>query len=191
MILDHRDRLSTDTRRLITEPDSRERTKQLWTTFKSLIFSLTMTFDSMVEALIDVCPSPTETIAADPNRRSGITGEWNPVSSSNLPVAYVDIVQSVLQTYGHLYWIVNAFGTDGFTAYTRVFYSSLDILGRDAHACVKLMEMIEPTASLGNKLEMNEAKRSGVTYYFDVAEQLTEALPDDLIERHLLPSCQP
>ncbi len=171
---------------------SQEHTKQLWTVFKSLIFSLTMVFDTMIEALIDMCPSPTEVVRADASRASGLSGSWPPVTSSNLPSQYIAIVQEVLRTYGHLYWIVGNFGTAGFTAYTRVFYSSLDILGRDSEACVVLMEQIEPRAQLeAQELEMNEAKRSAVTYYLDVAEQLTAALPDEMLEKRVLPACKP
>ncbi|KDN53399.1 hypothetical protein K437DRAFT_253095 [Tilletiaria anomala UBC 951] len=171
--------------------DSRETTKQLWNTFKSYIFCLTMPFDSLMEAVIDMCPSPTVPIAARPPHKSGLTGRWPAVASSNLPPQFLSIVQSILQTYGHLYWIVSAFGSNGFTAYTHIFYSSLDIIGRDAEACVALMELIEPTDSLGKKLEMNDAKRSAITYYLDVAEQLTASLPDEIIEARLLPTCRP
>ena len=171
--------------------ESQELTKKLWNVFKSFIFSSTMAFDSLIESLIDMCPSPTITVPADPSRKSGLTGKWPPVSSSNLPPQYLKVVQSILQTYGHLYWIVGNFGAAGFTAYTRVFYSSLDILGRDAEQCVALLEMTEPASSQDGKLVMNDARRSGVTYFFDVAEQLAGSLPDDLIEARLLPSCRP
>lgn len=170
---------------------SQELTKKLWAVFKSFIFSSTMAFDSLIESLIDMCPSPTVAVPADPSRKSGLTGKWPPVTSSNLPPQYLKIVQSILQTYGHLYWIVGNFGAAGFTAYTRVFYSCLDILGRDAEQCVALLEMIEPATSQDGKLEMNDARRSAVTYFFDVAEQLAASLPDELIEARLLPSCRP
>lgn len=45
-----------------------------------------------------------------------------------------------------MYWVTSTFGSDGFDVYRRVFYSALDVLGRDGEACVELVERVAPDA---------------------------------------------
>ncbi|TKY89262.1 hypothetical protein EX895_001793 [Sporisorium graminicola] len=173
---------------------SRQLTKQLWTSFKTLLFSYTMVFDSMMDALVDMCPSPTLTV---PPPTMGAEGDadrkWPRASTSNLPVPYLVIVQHVLATYSHLYWITSTFGSDGFDVYRKVFYSALDVIGRDGEACIQLLELIAPITGAGDAdgLEMNTAKRSATTYFLNVAEQLIRVLPDQVVEELVLPVCRP
>ncbi|CBQ73281.1 conserved hypothetical protein [Sporisorium reilianum SRZ2] len=168
---------------------SRQLTKQLWTTFKTLLFSYTMVFDSMMDALVDMCPSPTLTVPAPVlEETEAAQRKWPHASTSNLPLPYLVIVQHVLATYSHLYWITSTFGSDGFDVYRKVFYSALDVLGRDGEACIQLLELIYPSA-VG--LEPNAAKRSSTTYFLNVAEQLVRVLPDAVVEQLVLPLCRP
>ncbi|SPO24405.1 uncharacterized protein UTRI_03673 [Ustilago trichophora] len=186
---------------------SRQLTKQLWTVFKTLLFSYTMVFDSMLDALVDMCPSPTLTIpptvvsetealvdssVQDTNRK------WPRASTSNLPAPYLIIVQLVLATYSNLYWITSTFGSDGFDVYRKVFYSALDVIGRDGEACIQLLELIAPVAvdavdssTSADGLETNTAKRSSTTYFLNVAEQVIGVLPDAVVEQLILPICRP
>lgn len=182
---------------------SRQLTKQLWTTFKTLLFSYTMLFDSMMDALVDMCPSPTLTIPAaaavaetDALVDSSLTSRrWPYASTSNLPPPYLIIVQHVLAIYSHLYWITSTFGSDGFDIYRKVFYSALDVIGRDGEACIQLLELIAPdqvdVVGELDGLETNSAKRSATTYFLNVAEQLVGVLPDEVVEELILPICRP
>ena len=186
-------------------PESRQYTAQLWTVFKSVLFSYTMVFDSMLDSLVDMCPSPTTTFP--PAQVSHVEGEatrrWPPASTSNLPPVYLLIVQSMLRTYSKLYWITSTFGSDGFDVYRKVFYSAIDVIGRDGEACIALLEEIRPDASAflngtssgevveRQSLEHNTAKRSGITYFLNVAEQIVPVLPDEVVEQMLLPFCRP
>ncbi|KAJ9479354.1 putative peroxisomal matrix Pex8 protein [Pseudozyma hubeiensis] len=182
---------------------SRQLTKQLWTTFKTLLFSYTMVFDSMMDALVDMCPSPTLTIppavGAETQAPEAQSRRWPSASTSNLPQPYLLVVQHVLATYSHLYWITSTFGSDGFDVYRKVFYSALDVIGRDGEACIQLLELIapvrvdptDPSTIPADALESNAAKRSSTTYFLNVAEQLVAVLPDQVVEQLVLPICQP
>ncbi|SNX83815.1 uncharacterized protein MEPE_02523 [Melanopsichium pennsylvanicum] len=186
---------------------SRQLTKQLWTVFKTLLFSYTMVFDSMMDALVDMCPSPTLTIppVAVPETEALVDSslhdgkrKWPRASTSNLPEPYLVIMQLILATYSNLYWITSTFGSDGFDVYRKVFYSALDVVGRDGEACIQLLELIAPVpvesidSSISvDGLEMNTAKRSSTTYFLNVAEQLVGVLPDEVVEQFILPICRP
>ncbi|CDU26401.1 uncharacterized protein SPSC_06595 [Sporisorium scitamineum] len=171
---------------------SRQLTKQLWTTFKMLLFSYTMVFDSMMDALVDMCPSPTLTIPPAVVAETDANRKWPPASTSNLPLPYLLIVQHVLATYSHLYWITSTFGSEGFDVYRKVFYSALDVIGRDGEACIQLLQLISPTHDTASGvLETNVAKRSATTYFLNVAEQLIRVLPDEVVEQLILPVCRP
>lgn len=186
---------------------SRQLTKELWNVFKALLFSYTMVFDSMMDSVVDMCPSPTLTIPppattetdeqTNPALQQG-DRRWPLASTSNLPTPYLTVVQMVLATYSHLYWITSTFGSDGFDVYRKVFYSALDVVGRDGEACIQLLELIAPVSmdavesSISTDcLEMNAAKRSSNTYFLNVAEQLVGVLPDEVVEQLVLPICRP
>ncbi|EPQ30518.1 uncharacterized protein PFL1_02044 [Pseudozyma flocculosa PF-1] len=173
---------------------SRAHTAQLWTIFKTLLFSYTMAFDSLMDAILQMCPSPTVTFPPAAEREGGANAaasRWPPASTSNLPQPYIRIVQSILETFSHLYWITSTFGSQGFDVYRKVFFSALDVLGRDGEGCIALLERIRPDASPSLQIETNAARRSLSTYFLDVSEQLLPALPDEVIEQLLLPTCRP
>jgi len=175
---------------LCTEADLAEQTKpvtkELWTVFKTLLFSITMIFDSLVDAIVDMCPSPTVTVMPA-QTADGSSAKWGPVSTSNIPAQYLQCMHAVQTTYAHTYWITVTFGHDGFDVYRSVFYSSLDVLGRDGEACVALLEALVPHLSYGpERLQVSTA-----THFMLVAEQIVGVLPDDMIEKLVLPICKP
>ena len=163
--------------------------KQLWTAFKTLLFSYTMVFDSMMDALVDMCPSPTVTVPPTAEQQADTSRKWPAASTSNLPLPYLSVVQHVLAVYSHLYWITSTFGSDGFDVYRKVFYSALDVLGRDGESCIQLLELVAPPEM--GETEANRAKRSTTTYFVNVAEQLVGVLPDAVVEQLILPICRP
>ncbi|KAK0535697.1 hypothetical protein OC835_002302 [Tilletia horrida] len=171
---------------------SRPVTKELWTVFKTLLFSYTMIFDSLVDAVVDVCPSPTMTLppVTAPSASSEVQPaqpQWGPTTTSNIPTPYLQCMHSVLTTYAHMYWITSTFGHDGFDVYRSVFYSALDVLGRDGEACVGLLEGLVPHLSYGP----DRLQETSATYLLLVAEQLIAVLPDAMVERLILPICRP
>ncbi|PWN50715.1 hypothetical protein IE53DRAFT_386970 [Violaceomyces palustris] len=188
---------------------AKQHTKQLWTIFKTILFSYTMVFETLIDSVVEMCPSPTLTFppSSTPSLSERVHSEaavegrqgskslvkrWGSASTSNLPPAYIEVAQSILITFSHLYWITSTFGSDGFETYRKVFYSTLDVIARDGEGCVRLLESISPlTGSDYSKFEMNQAKRSCTTYFLNVSEQLTAVLPDDMIEGMLLPICRP
>lgn len=168
------------------EPSSRNQTTQLWSIFKTLLFSYTMIFDALIEAIVDVCPSPTITISPTVNSNSlSSSSKWPASTTSNIPPTYLELTTSILVVYSHLSWITSTFGSSAFDAYRRVFHESLEVLARDNQACINLVEKIAP--EYGMDLQRNSGRRAAVTYYLDVVEQGMGALPDEMILQDILP----
>ncbi|KAK0551440.1 hypothetical protein OC845_002152 [Tilletia horrida] len=184
--------LSTCKQEQMTE-STQALTKELWSIFKTLLFSYTMIFDSLVEAVVDMCPSPTITIPAAAQTGSSVTDAsstlpgWGPITTSNIPTAYLQCMHAILTTYAHFYWVTSTFGHDGFDVYRSVFYSALDVVGRDGEACVGVMEALVPHLSHGP----DSLQETSSTYFMLVAEQLVAVLPDKMIEQLVLPVCKP
>ncbi|MCO5584960.1 hypothetical protein L7F22_038892 [Adiantum nelumboides] len=170
---------------------SRPQTKLLWGVFKTLLFSYTMIFDALMEAIVDVCPTPTETrpISVNASENTEVGNKWLATTESNIPPVYLQIVRTILLTYSKLSWVISTFGTGGFDAYRRVFYEALEVLSRDGRASVALTIRLIPSPL--DILQTNAARRAKATFFLDVVEQLMIQLPDDMIEDVILPACRP
>lgn len=162
------------------DAECRAQTTQLWSIFKTLLFSYTMIFDALMEAIVDVCPSPTLTL---PPSTASPAGRL--CSTSNIPASYLNLTTTILTTYSHLSWITASFGTTAFDAYRRVFYEALEVLARDSQSCVNLVERLAPEE--GERFAVNAGRRAAVTYYLDVVEQSMGSLPDEMILHDVLP----
>ena len=165
-------------------PESRGTTTLFWQTFKTLLFAVTMVFDALVEGVVDELPSPTATYAA---RDGG-------PSTSNIPTPYLHALRRILETYMHLYFITSSFGLDGFEAYRKVFFACLDVLGRDGRATIETLADLVSLRGGTNPspaATASFAERMRTTYYLLVSEQLVADVPDQLIEREILPVCVP
>jgi hypothetical protein len=168
------------------DPESKARTTQLWNVFKTLLFSYTMIFDALLEAIVDVCPSPTVTLQPNANSITTASGRWPYSTISNIPTSYLELTRSVLIVYSHLSWITATFGSSAFDAYRRVFHEALEVLSRDAQACVNLVDKLAPVDQ-GTTLQINSGRRAAVTFYFDVVEQSMAVLPDEMVVQVILP----
>ncbi|UZJ55456.1 hypothetical protein CBS101457_004776 [Exobasidium rhododendri] len=165
---------------------SKSQVTQLWGAFKTLLFSYTMIFDALMEAIVDSCPSPTITLKPTPESISSSSGRWPPSTISNIPATYLLLTKTILLTYSHLSWITSTFGSTAFDAFRRVFYEALEVLVRDEQACVNLVELLAPERT-DSSLQDNRGRRAAVTYYFDVVEQSMVALPDEMVVNDILP----
>ncbi|PWN87881.1 hypothetical protein FA10DRAFT_262325 [Acaromyces ingoldii] len=170
-------------------PDARPRTTEMWSVFKTMLFSFTMIFDALMEAVVDVCPSPTITTPIDASTPPQEGQKWPATSTSNIPLPLLEVTSTILITYSRLSWITSSFGSSTFEAYRRVFFEALDVIGRDGEASLALLDFIRPDAP--GTLEANRARRAKATYYMDVVEQLIPSLSDEVIEGELLPICRP
>lgn len=177
-----------DVRRFLA-PDARPRTTEMWSVFKTMLFSFTMIFDALMEAVVDVCPSPTITTPIDASTPPQEGQKWPATSTSNIPLPLLEVTSTILITYSRLSWITSSFGSSTFEAYRRVFFEALDVIGRDGEASLALLDFIRPDAP--GTLEANRARRAKATYYMDVVEQLIPSLSDEVIEGELLPICRP
>ncbi|WFD36180.1 hypothetical protein MCUN1_003057 [Malassezia cuniculi] len=166
------------------EMSSRRTTTLIWQTFKTLLFSVTMVYDALVEGIVDQLPSPTVTYAA----------RGTEPSTSNIPLTYLTALRSVLETFMHLYFVTSSFGLDGFEAYRKVFFACLDVLGRDGRASIGTLEDLVAQRGGTRPVPAAEAsfsERMRTTYYLLVAEQLVADVPDQIIEHQVLPVCVP
>ncbi|KAE8268928.1 hypothetical protein A4X09_0g3402 [Tilletia walkeri] len=170
--------------------------KELWTVFKTILFSFTMIFDSLVDAVVDMCPSPTITIPAPSSSLSSSSNisptdsRWGPASTSNIPAAYLQCMHAILLIYAHMYWITSTFGHDGFDVYRSVFYSALDVIGRDGEACVGVMEAMVAHLGFGAE-DKSDVQVKSATYFMLVSEQILGVLPDKMLKGLVLKVCKP
>lgn len=168
---------------------SRENTQKLWIVFKTLLFSYTMVFDALMEAIVEVCPTPTVTHPIpEADKKEAL---WQAETTSNIPPAYLEAVLSILITYSHLSWITATFGSSAFDAYRRVFFEALEVLSRDGRASLELAVQLAPLGDIPASPRVNAARRALDTYFLDVVEQVVAQLPDNLITDTILPLCRP
>lgn len=170
------------------EESSRSTTQDLWKVYKTLLFSFTMIFDALMEAIVEVCPAPTVTLPVPAEERQ--SSGWLADTYSNIPEAYLDTVATILMTYANLSWITATFGSGAFDAYRRVFFEGLEVLSRDGRASVSLVSELLPD-DLHSEPQANAARRAMDTYLLDVAEQVMSQLPDKMVKDVILPICRP
>lgn len=177
------------------EMASRERTKALWQVMKTLLFAVTMVLDAVVDAVVEQCPSPSETY--DPPRNAMSPTGYPAMASSNTPLPYLHVITDVVHIYLPFYFITTQFGLDGFESYRKVFYSALDVIGRDPETCTQLTAALADAVSRGVSPEAvtaqgaDYAQRIHTTYFLLVAEQLVSDVPEAMVDRLLLPICRP
>lgn len=177
------------------EPASRAWTKALWQVMKTLLFAVTMVLDAVVEAVVEQCPSPSETYA--PPRNAVSPTGYPAMATSNTPLPYLHVITDVVHIYLPYYFITSQFGLDGFESYRKVFYSALDVIGRDPETCTQLTAALATAVFRGVSPEAvtaqgaDYAQRIHTTYFLLVAEQLVSDVPEAMVDRLLLPICRP
>lgn len=203
-----------DEKQLSNLNDTKKITTSLWKIFKSFLFSQTMIFDSLTESIVEMCPSPTITlpISKSPTPLTSteieIQSKWKVQKTSNLSSHYLSMISKVLEIYSSMFWITSSFGISpmggpaGFETYRKVFYSSLDVLGRDELRCTKVVEDLAFAYShdveVGNEKDLEKLNRDpnlgmdddSITYFLDLVEQLIVVLSDEIIEDLILPTCK-
>lgn len=144
-----------------------------WTLLKTLLFSLTMVYSSLISLLNSM-----------------------PLSTNSSPSQVVlDLVACSLRTFSHLYFVTSTFGTDGFGAYRSVWYGSLDLASRARPARVQqIVEGFQPSfasEAVRSQQEEGTVRRSQITYFLNAVEQLVAVLPDQYLADDVLPSAKP
>ncbi|WFD42392.1 hypothetical protein MPSI1_001035 [Malassezia psittaci] len=177
------------------EAASQERLQSLWSVLKTLLFAVTMTLDSVIETIVERCPSPSE-IYDPPKDLESKTG-YPVMPTSNTPLPYLHIVTDVIHIYLPLYFITSEFGLDGFEIYRKVFYSALDVLSRDPETCTQLIAALASITLDGSSPSELSVRNAGyghhihTTYFLLVAEQLVGDVPEAMIDQLILPICRP
>lgn len=167
-------------------PDTRTRNEP-WTIMKTLLFTTTMIYASLISLLNSLPISSSASPAL--------------LSSSSYNTV-VDLAACSLRTFSSLYFVTQQFGTEGFGAYKGVWYGTLDLIvhAKPEHRVQEIVQSIQPKIknvqgedeTLSDK-EMEEAvvQRSRITYYLNAVEQLVLPLSDDYLEQAVLPTAVP
>ena len=174
---------------------------ELFVYFKSLLFSALLVHDSLLDGLLDAIPAQplvlplsaaTPALTPQPDYPPGLT-------TSNLPLPYLQLSQTVLRTHAALSWLeVSTQALD------RVLFAALDLVARDGIAALELTDKLwpghlaAPTATAAGKeresssKEKDQEKRhlARLTFYFDAVEQLLPSLPPTT-QRQLLGQAEP
>ena len=154
---------------LTSEQDLDEPTrsrKEPWTMLKSLLFSITLIDSSL---LVIVSPS-----------RAGA-----PPTDLQLELA-----KQALRILSKTYFITLQFGTEGFGAWKGAWVGLVEVVGQDSPRGVeRLMLDLEPQGM--DEAEAKTVRRSEVTFYLNVAEQLMKGLGEDYVEEKVLRCCYP
>lgn len=142
-----------------------------WTLLKTLLFSTTMLYSSLI-SLLNSMP-----LHATPG---GLV---------------LDLASCALRTFSHLYFVTSTFGSDGFGAYRSVWYGSLDLASRAGPARVQqIAENLQP--AYASEVERSQSQertvaRSRITYFLNAVEQLVAVLPDEYLASQVLPIAKP
>ncbi|CAG8584486.1 14383_t:CDS:10 [Acaulospora morrowiae] len=91
----------------------------------------------------------------------------------------------IILSYSYLYFINSKFSLYGFPTYKKVFFSVLDRSLDEESESKILVNSCQPPDGI------TPTKRSQITYYLLVVEQLMAALDDDTLENYVLPFIYP
>lgn len=153
-------------------PDTRGRDEP-WAIFKTLLFTLTMIFSSLI-SLMNAMPLSTH------RHPSEIT---------------VNLASCALRTFSSIFFITSKFGTNGFGAYQNVWYGAVDLVSQARPQKIQqIIKTCEP------RFEANERRsailpaalpRSRMTYWLNLVEQLVLHIPEDYLEVTVIPTLRP
>ncbi|CAO1636069.1 unnamed protein product [Parajaminaea phylloscopi] len=193
-------------------PDSgaKASSTEVWTALKSFLFLAVQLFDSVLDSLVSVLPSP---ITQYPPAAHDSTSEQGPsvlaVATTNIPPHILNILRTqiigLMKVTFVTFSITRDTGGDDakqhqvtsneiynrFTTYRHAFYGSLEVIKADIGASTSLVDSLQrdmDDSSLRLPLWQEMAK---VTVFLDVCEQLVQSLPESLIKSRILSTCRP
>lgn len=144
-----------------------------WTIFKTLLFTLTMIFSSLI-SLMNAMPLLTN---HSPNK------------------TILDLAACAVRTFQSIYFITSKFGTGGFGAYQNAWYGAIDLISRAQPPKVEQIEkMCEPHYghTEGRSVVLSKTlPRSRLTYWLILIEQLASPLPEEYISVTVIPALRP
>ncbi|KAK9893838.1 hypothetical protein P389DRAFT_174721 [Cystobasidium minutum MCA 4210] len=153
-------------------PNTRSRDEP-WSIFKTLLFTLTMIFSSLMSLMNAM-----------------------PISSTHSPDKIIlDLASCAIRTFSSIYFVTSKFGTSGFGAYQNVWYGAVDLVSRaqpqKVEQIVKTCEPHYEHAQSRDTLISRSLPRSRLTYWLTLVEQLALPLPDDYLSVTVLPALRP
>jgi hypothetical protein len=153
-------------------PDTRLRDEP-WTLFKTLLFTLTMVFSSLISLLNAMPLSPNKS----PDR------------------SVLELASCTLRTFSATYFITSQFGSAGFGAYQNVWYGAVDLVGRaEIQTVEQVVKSCEPRfehSEPRRDILKGTVSRSRLTYWLNLIEQLVPSLPDRYLGETVLPILRP
>ncbi|KAG1733052.1 uncharacterized protein EDB91DRAFT_1150240 [Suillus paluster] len=151
-------------------PDARDVTAAIWTTLKTLLFSVIMITEAGLSALVYI-PSTSVVLP----------------STSMLAV-------TVLQTLSHLSFVITQFGGAGHGAFNelkRLFYLALDVLGNDVTESDKYVRDLCVVESGQQPLLAHPFYQAKEAFALSAIEQLVPVLSELTIQELVFPTCLP
>lgn len=153
-------------------PESRSRDEP-WTIFKTLLFTLTMIFSSLI-SLMNAMPLPLHR------------------APENI---IVDLAACALRTFSSIFFVTSKFGTSGFGAYQNVWYSAVDLVSRaQSQKIEQIAKSCEPRFDVTQRRDAvlpSVLARSRMTYWLNLVEQLVLPIPEDYLAVTVIPTLRP
>lgn len=144
-----------------------------WKHLKTLLFTLTMIYSSLMSLVNSLSLSPTR----------------HPADIIS------DLAACSLRTFSAIHFITTRFGTNTFGAYKVVWYGALGVIARGHPTKVEqTVRDIEPNFSSDSiqiQIMKKRVNRSKTTFYLDAVEQLVAVLSDEYIEEVVLVIAKP
>lgn len=157
--------------------ETKKATPLLWQIFKTILFTVTMVFKSVVEnSLLKLGYCGTE----------GISTCFFSLYHPSILMTCISIEKAlILSTFSHLYFITSRFGLYGFSTFKTVFFTILDQLMENPKTCNRIVKTFKPP--IGDR----PAQKSKMVFYLLVTEQVMKVLDDEMVEKDVLPLLYP
>lgn len=153
-------------------PDTRSRDEP-WTIFKTLLFTLTMIFSSLI-SLMNATPLSTH---RSPN------------------TIVINLASCALRTFSSIFFITSKFGTNGFGAYQNVWYGAVDLVSRASPQKIEqIAKTCEPRFEVSQRRDVvlpAVLPRSRMTYWMNLVEQLVPFIPEEYVSVAVIPTLRP
>lgn len=153
-------------------PNTRGRDEP-WTIFKTLLFTMTMIFSSLI-SLMNSMPLSTSRAPSEP---------------------ILNLASCALRTFSSIYFVTSKFGTNGFGAYQNVWYGAVDLVNRAPPAKIEqIAKTCEPYFEVTERRDTVLSRvlpRTRMTYWLNLVEQLILPMPEDYLSVTVIPALRP
>ncbi|KAJ3417354.1 hypothetical protein HDV05_004819 [Chytridiales sp. JEL 0842] len=183
-----------------------ECTKALFGHFRLCLFSVTLIFKSVLEAIEDVPPLTAYELETERQMRQLVASEGR--SAKRLPTSTGPsasrIAAGILKAFGDLHFVTCRFGADGFKTWNGVFGSAVEMLkdaakgdvgGSDverADVIIKPVDLVmglleADGAKSQGRVEYTTIRKSRLLYNLFLIQRTATSIPESLLTSQVLP----